>query len=187
MVRRFALGAMFLAAPLFSQTAEALDPSVRNGTVQWVDLQETKDQIHRRAGAPAVMADFGAGYESWQFRIAGFDHHDYSHLLVFRRTNGKLLSITRVYEPERQVDEFFPPDGTRVFSTASNGVDFKVRVRLLPGGRFLLAPGTAKPGDPASQIVLLGRDALRNFYPWIDRQLSASVPAVAAGPDQPRK
>ena len=54
------------------------------------------------------------GYRSWQYQIGEVEHDDFSHALVFRKSDGKLVSVTRTYNPERNVDAFFPPGETTV-------------------------------------------------------------------------
>ena len=60
-------------------------------------------------GPPAMVANFWADFESQQYRIDNEDHDDVSHYVVFRRSTGKLVSVTRNYNEERRVDAFFQP------------------------------------------------------------------------------
>ncbi len=163
------LGALLTAAPCFSNS----DPEQREGAVIWFRLDETQDEIQRRFGSPHMAAEFGTDYVSWQYRIAAdADDHEHSHILVFRKSTRTLVSVTRAYEPERNVDEFFPPSDTseHAFPDAS-APRYRLRLRRLSGGRVLMAMGSAKPGEPTGQLVLMRRDVLRVFYPWLDEQL----------------
>jgi hypothetical protein len=103
------------------------------------------------------------------------DEHDFSHQLVFRKTDNQLISVTRNYEPERNVDQWFPPAETTVhFYPDANKPQYSVRLRHLSGGRILMAMGTSKAGDTTGQIVLIRESELRYFHPWLFEQLDRS-------------
>jgi hypothetical protein len=38
-----------------------------------------------------MVADFG-NYRSWQYRMGEADHNQFSHALVFRKSDGRLIS-----------------------------------------------------------------------------------------------
>jgi hypothetical protein len=166
------IGALLSAAPLFSQLPAAADPQLRNGELRWFLLSETKDQIARALGPPTLVAGFGQDFLSWQYQIGDVDHDDFSHQVVFRNSSREIVSITRNYEPERNVDELFPGPETTVhhFPDASKS-QFSLRLRRLSGGRVLMAMGTSKPGQLTGQLVLMRESELRVFYPWVAQQL----------------
>lgn len=170
-------GALLLAAPLFSQTPAAADPSLRDGVVQWFQLNESWDQVGSKIGQPKLVADFGVDFKSWQYQIGAVDEHEFSHQLVFRKSTRQLISITRNYEPQENVDRFFSERDTTVhhFPDAKEP-QFSIRLRRLSNGRVLMAMGISKPGQPTGQLVLMLESELRNFYPWLFRQLDSSRP-----------
>jgi hypothetical protein len=171
------LGALLLAAPLFSQFSKWTDPRIADGRMEWFHLLESESEVRARLGQSPMMADFGA-YRSWQYRIGEeLDHDEFTHALVFRKTDGKLVSISRTYAPERNVDAFFPPEETKVCTLSNPGqADFSVRARPLPGGGVLMAIGSSQRGQPAGQIVLMHESELAHFYPWVEVQLKAGKP-----------
>ena len=120
-----------------------------------------------------MVTDFG-GYRSWQYQIGEVEHDDFSHAVVFRKSDGKLVRVSRTYSPERAVDSFFPPSETTVYwFYASGQPDFPMRIRKLPGGRVLIAVGTSKPGQTSGQLVLMRANELTHFYPWLAKDLDA--------------
>jgi hypothetical protein len=166
------LGMLLPAASLFSQTLPAADPQLRDGKVSWFLLNETKDQVARSLGQPTMAAEFGHDFQSWQYQIGDVDHDEFSHQLVFRKSDGKLISITRNYETERKVDALFPQQETTVhFYPAAEKLHYSVRVRRLSGGRVLMAMGTSRADQVTSQLVLMRQSELRYFYPWLFEQL----------------
>ena len=121
-----------------------------------------------------MVADFGA-YRSWQYQIGEVEHDDFSHALVFRKSDGKLVSVSRNYDPERNVDVFFPASETTVrWFRAAGQADFAMRVRRLRGGRVLIAVGTSKPGQSTGQVVLMRESELRHFYPWLEADFAGT-------------
>jgi len=173
---RLLFGALILSAPLLcGEQPTAADPKIEKGKLLWFSLLETPAQVEAALGKPALAASSGSDHLSWQFRLGGTDHHDFSHVLVFRKSTSKLVSVTRVYEEERMVDEFFPPAETTVHHYRDAGkTSFGVRLRRLPGGRLLLAMGSSKPGVPTGQLVLMDETELATLYPWLAEQLRRS-------------
>ena len=158
---RMLLWALLAAAPAFSQTQPWIEPRIAPGEPEWVRLLESEAEVRASMGQPAMAADFGK-YRSWQYRIGGeVEHDDFSHVLVFRKADGKLISLSRNYVPERNVDAFFPAGLTAVY--AHQG--FRVRVRRLSGGRVLIGSGGA--GQSCGQLVLMLEAEMREFYPWV--------------------
>ena len=166
------LWALLPAAPVLSQQALWSDPQVSADGIRWFQLVESESEVRKCLGQPAMVADFGE-YRSWQYQIGEVEHDEFSHALVFRKPDGKLVSVSRNYNPERNVDAFFPASETAVHWFRADGQpDFAMRVRRLPGGRVLIAVGTSKPGQTTSQLVLMRETELRHFYPWLDEDLA---------------
>lgn len=167
------MGVLLAAAPLFPQDAGALDPHLHDGKLDWLLLTETPAEIARRAGPPRLEVSFGSGFLAWQYRFGSeIDRDDFSHYLVFEKSSGSLVAITRSYASQQNVDELFPEAETSVYEEPNSR--FHVRVRRLSGGRMLLAMGAAKPGDRTDQLVLIRANTIRNFYPWLANQLDAT-------------
>ncbi len=168
------LGALLGGAPLFSQTFSP-DPQVIHGELVWFRLTETQADIRDRLGAPHFMAEFGADLVSWQYQIGEIDNHDHSHILVFRKSTGKLVSVTRAYEPEQLLDNLFPAGASEVhYYPNAAKPQYSVTLRHLSDDRLLMAMGVSRPGQPVGQLVLIHRSAVRAFYPWLDDQLQTT-------------
>jgi hypothetical protein len=163
------VGALLTAAPLFSQSGA--DPAVVKGRVQWLTLGESREDLARAMGPPRMIAPFGADFVAYQYQIGGVDHHDYSHQVVVRRSDGTVVSITRNYEPEIVVDEFFPEPETSAYRCQECG-GYSVRVRKLSGGRLLLAMGVSRPGQRTGQLLLIRESELRVFLPWLAAEMT---------------
>jgi hypothetical protein len=169
------LGALLIAAPSLSQPGLWIDPRPGDPEPQWFLLSESESEVRSRLGQPPMIADFG-NYRSWQYQLdTGLDHEDFSHALVFRKPDGKLISVSRTYSEERNVDAFFPPAVTSVHHYPEEGKpQFSMRVRRLSGGRVLMAMGTDAPGQRTGQLVLMRESELTYFYPWLGRQLATN-------------
>src|SRR5262249_25282 len=101
----FLLGALLAAAPVFSQQVSCSDPLASSAGPKWFQLAESESDVRKCLGQPTMVADFGR-YRSWQYQIGEVEHDDFSHALIFRKSDGKLVSVTRSYNPERNVDVF---------------------------------------------------------------------------------
>jgi hypothetical protein len=166
-------GALLMAAPVFCQIpAGWTDPRTGAGAEPvWFQLTEDREQVRRMLGKPVQVFESGKDFLAWQYQIDS-SNEDYSHYLVFRKSEGKLISITREYDPQRNVDFLFPePETVACFFPDSNKPKYAVRARRLLGGRVLLAMGTSKPGQTTGQILLIRETELGNFYPWVAAQL----------------
>jgi len=173
------IGALLSAALLFSQLPTGADPQLSAGELKWFLLTESTDQVTRALGTPARMAEFGKDFLSWQYQIDNIDHDDFSHSVVFRKTDRSLVSVSRSYDPERNVDTLFPEAETTVhhYPDARNP-QFSLRLRHLSGGRVLMAMGSPKRGQPTGQLLLMRESELKVFYPWLYEQLH---PAKSSG------
>jgi hypothetical protein len=161
----FTLGVLLAAPPPSSP-----EPAFRAGEFSWFSLDETMSDVRRVMGPPVSVSDFGEDLRSWQYRIGGTDGHDFSHYFVFRKSTGKLVSVTRCYDPEQPVDAIFPSSDTKVvLSSNSAELPYGARVRRLSGGRFLIAMGSLKEGQPTGQLTLIAGNELNHFFPWIGR------------------
>jgi hypothetical protein len=130
-------------------------------------LDETPADVATRLGAPAHTGAFGPGYFSWFYQIGVEDLHDFSHTLCFREPDRKLISITRDFAPEVDVDHLFPGASSEVhYWPDREKPQYRVRVRRLPGDRVLLAMGS-QAGQPCGQVILIRRSAVGLFFPWI--------------------
>lgn len=151
------LGALLLAAPLFSQNVEVLP----------FQLTESRAQVRQKLGQPALVVPAG-DFESWQYQVGVEDNHEFSHVLLFRVSTGELLSATRNWEQECSVDELFPAAESRVYYFPdAQHPEYGVRVRRLSGGRVLMAMGSAKAGQPTGQVVMIRESELAIFHPWL--------------------
>lgn len=163
------LGAL-IAAPLFSQSMTPQESS-------WFLKLENKDQVIGSLGKPAVVADFGIDFRSWQYQLGTVEHDEFSHNVVIRKSTGDLVSVTRNFDPQVNVDVLFPAVETQVCQfPAPDKPQFSVRVRRLTGGRILLAIGTSKAGQVTGQVAWMRESELRTFYPWVAEQLAKQVP-----------
>jgi len=167
------MGVLLCAAPLLPQSAS--EPVFDHGILRWFQLTETREDVARIMGRPKVVTSFGDDFECWQYQIGVSDEHEFSHQLVFRRDTGKLVSATRNYETDRDIDWLFPEgSGSVYWYTGPDGSKYGIRVSRLPDGRLLLAPGSTERGKPASQIGLFRDTELKAFYPWLALQLRES-------------
>ena len=165
------VAALLFAVPLLAQNNSA-NPQVKNGEVVWFSINDSKQQILKSLGQPAITASFGLDFESWQYRLGSTDHDDFSHLVVFRKSDQTLVSVTRNFDPERTVDDIFPAAKSIVyFYPNAQKPEYAVRVRKLPGGAVLMAMGISKQGQLTGQVVLMRAAELKHFYPWLFDQL----------------
>ncbi len=129
-------------------------------------------EIRRLLGEPVLVADVNSEFRSWQYRLGGMDHEDFSHALIFRKSTNTLVSVSRTFETPVNIEKLFPPSASTYFHFLERGKpEMVVRVHRLANGRLLLAFGSAKPDDLTNQIVLIEGSALRVFYPWLAEQL----------------
>jgi hypothetical protein len=164
-------GAASLSSTIWAQPSFT-DPGLEQGQIRWFLLSETKDNVRRQLGQPKDIATFPADFEAWQYEIGETREEESSHQLVFRKSTGQLISVTRNYEPERVVDEWFPPAETSVYLYPDKvHPRYGLRLRRLPGGRVLMAMGISAPGQKTGQIVLMRESEIRFFYPWLADQL----------------
>lgn len=171
------LGALLIAAPLFGQLPPGLppaaDPLVSNGELKWFTLTETRAEVSKQFGLPTLANSLGSDFEVWQFQIGPIDDEGFSHQLVFRKSTGTLISITRNFASEKNVDHLLPEgeSTTYFFPDDAGKPAYGVRVRKLPGGRLLIAQGVSKPGQLTSQILMIRESEVSQFFPWLARQM----------------
>src|SRR5262245_39771929 len=134
------IGALLCAAPLLSQLQLSFEPGVRNGKFVWFRLEESREEVARVVGPPSEIAGFGQDFVSWQYRLEHREDEEPSHSFVFRRSDGKLLSVTRNFASERDVSALFPAAETTVHEFHGERSEvYPVLVRKLDGSRLLLA------------------------------------------------
>lgn len=174
MLRFFLVSGALWAAPLFCQVPAAADPHVKDGEFRWFLFTESQDEVQTALGQSQMVADFGSDFRSWQYQIGDVDHDDFSLAVVFRKSTGKLVSVTRNFDAGRNVDVFFPESETATYHYPNaRKPQYSVRVRRLSGGRLLMAMGASKAGQPTSQLVLMRESELRYFFDWLSDQLQA--------------
>ena len=144
-------------------------------------LDETPAAVAARMGPPRVTTDY-QGFRSLQYQIDTLDNHDFSHAFVFDSA-GRLLSVTRNAEEPEEVDALLPLKETRThYWPNADKPEYRVRVRTLPDGRYLIAMGVEKPGQKTTQLVLARREALEAFFPWVAEALRSRYPGVTGVP-----
>jgi hypothetical protein len=101
------------------------------------------------------------------------DLHEHSHLLLFAKSDGKLLAVTRNFHVPVVVDALFPESKSRThFWPSDTDRQWSVRLRRLGEDRLAIAMGAEKPGDKSTQVVILRRSVLTVLLPWLDRQFA---------------
>lgn len=157
------LGAWLLAAPLLSaQTPLAA------GEILRYSLDETPGQLTRWLGRPAQIADSDAQYVTWHYQTDVADMHEFSHLLQFRKSDNRLVAVTRNFHVPVNVDALFPEAKTTAHVWPGDPLKkWGVRVRVLGEDRLAIAVGTTKAGELTTQVLILRRSVLRQFFPWL--------------------
>lgn len=134
-----------------------------------LDLNATPPGAGLGLGTPDGVDDSMPNFVSWLFKRGAEDLHNYGYVLCLRRSDRKLVSVTRNLEPEATVDHLFPEGSFSVHHWPSaDRPQFSVRVRALSGNRLLMAMGSGAEGKPCGQLVLIDRGAIPIFFPWID-------------------
>jgi hypothetical protein len=170
------LGAWLLAAPaFFAQPQTSADPGdtpLAASELLRYTLEETSTQLTRVLGPPVQISDTGVGFKTWYYQTDVLDQHEFSHLLMFRKSDGKLVSVTRNFHSPIAVDALFPERTTRTHHWPSESDrKWSIRVRTMTGDRVAIAMGAAKPGDRTTQVVILRRSTLKTFMPWLADQV----------------
>lgn len=156
MLRLLLLGALLTAAPL--QITEILR----------FTLEETPAQIARGMGQPVQVNDTGPNFNTWYYQTGVLDNHEFSHVLLFRRADSKLISVTRNYHLPVDVAPLFPAAKSSIHHWPNAAApQLSVQVREYEGDRVLIAMGVPKPGAPTTQLVVIRRSALPIFFPWL--------------------
>lgn len=161
------LGAWLMATPaLRSETPLAVAELLR------YTLEETTAQLARRLGPPVQIADADPQFVTWFYQTDVQDMHDHSHLLLFRKSDGKLVGVTRNFHVAANVDALFPATKTKTYYWPSESDrQWSLRVRLLGDDRLAIAMGVKAPGETTGQVLIVRRSALRQFLPWLDGQM----------------
>lgn len=165
-VSRLVLGGWLIAAPFFC----VADPA--KTLLRW-ELKETPAEVAKFYGAPAEVGEAGSAHFSWFLHLDQQDHHDPSHILLFEREAKTLVSVTQNFDTPTDVDELFPDAESRSYYwKEGNHAPWPTRVRLLPGGRVLVAMGVAKAGERTTQLLLIRGSALGGYLPWLAEQIA---------------
>jgi hypothetical protein len=133
-------------------------------------LNQTPSDVVAQLGPPEGVDDSLPNYVSWLFKGNARDERDYAYIVCFRRDDNRLVSVTRTFEKDEIVDHLFPDGSFTVHNWPSDdNPQFSVRVRTLSDGRLLLAMGSGQAGKPCGQLVLIDREMLPFFFPWITK------------------
>ncbi len=161
------VGVLLLAGPrLFSQTAPAAPLQVAE--ILRYTLEETQAQIARGMGRPAQVNDADPVFLTWHYQTDLIDVHEPTHVLLLRKTTGKLVSVTRNYHYPVNVDVLFPAGKSSIHHWPdAKQPQLSVQVREYAGDRVMIAMGVAKPGQTTTQLIVMRRTALRTFFPWL--------------------
>jgi len=164
---RFTLLGVALAGLWAGQTL------LRVGKLMRYTLDESSVQLTRGMGAPVQIADASPGYFSWYYKTDVLDQHDFSHLLMFRKADGKLVSVTRNFHLAVNVDALSPVKSTQTYYwPGETDRQWPVRVRRMGNDRLVIAMGVAKPGETTTQVLIIRRSVLGLFLPWLGEQLA---------------
>lgn len=140
-------------------------------------LDETPAQLSRRLGPPVQIADADPRFVTWFYQTDVADAHEHSHLLLFRKEDGKLAGVTRNFHVPVNVDALFPEGKTNThYWPSDSDRQWSVRVRVLGDDRVAVAMGVKAPGQTTSQVIIARRSALRIWLPWLENQLAARPP-----------
>ncbi len=165
-----------LAASLAATTlciAQEAPPTLPGAELLAFTLDETRAQTLAKLGSPIHTGSFGPGYWSWFYQV-GMSDEDFSHTLLFRSSDGKLVSITRAFDPEVNVDHLFPKEETEMrYWPDEKSPQFKARVRKLGGNRLLVAMGSAE-GQKCGQLLLIRLDAVPTFFAWLEARAQSA-------------
>lgn len=143
------------------------------GELMRYTLDESTEQLTRGMGAPVQIGDASPGYLTWYYKTDVLDQHDFSHLLMFRREDGKLVSVTRNFHFAVNVDALLPVKSTQTYYWPSEtDRQWPVRVRRMGNDRLVIAMGVANPGETTTQALIIRRSVLRLFLPWLEDQLA---------------
>jgi len=167
-----AAGVWLIAAPLLrAETPLAAAELLR------YTLEETPAQLSRRLGPPVQIADADPRFITWFYQTDVADAHDHSHLLLFRKEDGKLAGVTRNFHIPVNVDALFPEAKSRThYWPSDTDRQWSVRVRVLGDDRLAIAMGVKAAGQTTNQVIIARRSALRIWLPWLEAQLAAAPP-----------
>jgi hypothetical protein len=167
-----------LALPLFSQSPA---PAKKTHTILRFTLQEKPQDIFALLGHPNHVDDSSRSFVSWMWESADGEAHDddnlpSAYILCLRAGDRHLLSVTRNFDEAQDVDDLFPATNTRSYYWPSKDApQYSLRLREVDGGNLLLAMGVSRPGQRTTQLILIRRDALPVFMPWLAEQLAPTA------------
>jgi hypothetical protein len=107
-------------------------------------LNQTPSDVVARLGRPEGVDDSLPNYVSWLFKADAADEGNYGYIVCFRRSDNRLVSVTRNFPQDAIVDHLFPERTFAVHNWPSDDKpQFSARVRSLSRGRLLIAMGCA--------------------------------------------
>lgn len=158
---------LLLAAPAFSANGDA------SGLLTFT-LEETRTDVARMLGRPAATFDQG-GYVVWHYYLIPGETHDPSHIVCFRQSDGRIVSVTRNAHDEENVEALFPAGSWTARSWPDEEKpQYGARTRRIGKDRILVAMGSRKAGEPTRQLILIRESAIPFFFPWLKSDHSAA-------------
>jgi hypothetical protein len=167
MIKNVLAGVLLLAAPqLYSQTPPTAPLQITE--ILRFTLDETPEQLARGMGRPAMVNDQEKAFQTWYYQTDVLDKHEFSHVLLLRRPDNRILSVTRNYHYPVQVEALFPAGKSTIHHWPDDKhPQLSVQVRMFEGDRILIAMGVSKPGQATTQLIMIRRTALPTFFPWL--------------------
>jgi len=167
MLKNVVIGVLLLAVPqLYSQTPVAAPLQITE--ILRFTLDETPEQLARGMGQPVMVNDQEKAFQTWYYQTDVLDKHEHSHILLLRRPDNKLLSVTRNYHYPVNAEALFPAGKSTIHHWPdAKHPQLSVQVREYEGDRVLIAMGVAKPGQSTTQLIMIRRSALPTFFPWL--------------------
>lgn len=161
--------AVFLIAGVWLATppAPAQTPLAASEILRFTQ-EETPGQLLRFLGRPVQIADTDGRQIVWSYQTDTGDAHEASHLLVFDKRDGRLVSVTRNFHLPVTVDALFPEAKSAAHCLPGEaGRKWCVRVRAMGPERLAIALGVEKAGEATTQLIVLRRSELGRSFPWL--------------------
>jgi hypothetical protein len=167
MIKEVVVGVLLFAAPqLHCQTPPTAPLQITE--ILRFTLDETPEQLRRGLGQPVMINDQEKAFHTWYYQTDVKDIHEHSHVMLLRRPDNKLLSVTRNYHYPVNVDALFPAGKSTIHHWPDDQhPQLSVQVRTYEGDRVLIAMGVAKPGQATTQLIMIRRSVLPTFFPWL--------------------